>query len=330
MARSSAVADDDGIEAAADALAAMSMRLPELPDLPEHLEYLVRDTYDGPEVVIVPSSLSDVISTMADIVTEANEEAPPFMDTTDSSGQVQEPTIVTDFNAQIEPQTVVDLNRFNFYNSVLREGHDQPEHWIIRFCHDWYEPCDQLTPIFKQSALEVDKVLNANTQFQATVRFADVDCSTNKPLCNEVADYHFPQIIHFHKQKRLNDWKGGGNKKVNAERYLKWVANQAERIKSGLTAQKKTIEVVRKMPAIAPLQWDLKHVIALFTAMAGALAGYFWILVRKITCIDCHSTRAKLPSTTLLRHNNRIWTCHDMYPDDWLLRHSESEAVVEL
>lgn len=340
--RSSAVPDEDSnfIEAAADALAEMSMRLPELPDLPEHLEYLVRDTDDGAEVVLVPAG------TQAGL--QANKNAPSFIDTELSLDEPQESSleqspespdtvISVQTGKKITPETVVDLNRFNFHNNVLREGHDQPQHWIIRFCHDWYEPCDELTDIFKQSAIEVETMLNANDRFQTTVRFADVDCSTNKPLCNEVADYHFPQIIHFHEQKRLTDWKGGGNTQANAQRFLKWVAMRAEYIESEMATQKKTNKVVREVPSgtIAPWQWELKHMIAVFIATAAALAGYFWFLVRKLTGINCSSVQtnvAKLhsvPSGTLPR-KTRMRTCHDMYPDDWLPRRSGSEAVIEL
>jgi hypothetical protein len=220
--------------------------------------------------------------------------------------------------ASINARKVVDLNRFNFHNSVLQDGHDQPLHWIVRFCHDWYVPCDQLTPIFTETAIQVENTLNANDQFQTTIRFADVDCSTNKPLCNEVADYHFPQIIHFHKQARYADWKGSGNLNRNGASFSKWIDKQARHIESmaefPTNLEPQVRHEVRKQSEIDPIHWDLRHVIAVFVVIAVDLAGYFWILVRTMTGIGCHGVCANLPSTPSCR---RQLTCHDMLPHDW-------------
>lgn len=309
--------EDDGIEAAADALAAMSMNAPELPDLPEHLEYLVQDTDDGPRVAIVPAELAQAMQ-------ERQVQEAPENTNIDVDVILDEPEKVT--VASINARKVVDLNRFNFHNSVLQEGHDQPLHWIVRFCHDWYVPCDHLTPVFTEAALGVENALNANDQFQTTVRFADVDCSTNKPLCNEVADYHFPQIIHFHKQARFTDWKGGGSLKRNAESFLEWMDEQARAIESMTEFPTQLEAQVRKEAdsKIDPVQWDIRHVIAVFVALAGALAGYFWILVRTITGIGVCAT---LPSTS---SRQRQLTCQDMLPEDWRPAVPKHAASIEL
>jgi len=322
MAKSSTFAEDDGIEAAADALAAMSLHAHELPDLPEHLEYLVLDTDDGPKVSVVPMQFAEMVQANPHLVSGPHEQNAEDSDVT----LVQAPDTT---GAKVNIQAVADLNRFNFHNNVLKDGHDQPLHWIVRFCHDWYEPCDQLTPVFTEAAFEIERMLNANDQFQTTVRFADVDCSTNKPLCNEVADYHFPQVIHFYKQARYADWKGGGNPKRNAENFLKWVDAQKAHIEHEVEFPDLLEAKTRKVPAIAPLQWDVRLVITIFIATAGALAAYFWILVRRITGMDLPGDRLKLSSTNLPQQRP-VFTCRDMLPDEWRQPRLQSTAVLEL
>jgi len=329
IAKSSTPVEGDDIEAAADALAAMSMYAEELPDLPEHLQYLVLDTNDGPKVSVVPAEFSEMIQANPELVVQTDGQTEVPVDADVNLVQSSESTVT-----KVSPQAVVDLNRFNFHDNVLRDGHDQPLHWIVRFCHDWYEPCDQLTPVFKEAAFGVERLLNANDQFQTTVRFADVDCSTNKPLCNEVADYHFPQIIHFHRQARLTDWKGGGNSQRNAQRFLTWVDERKafieQEVEFPILLEAET-RGTGPDSAIAPVQWDVRHVIAVFILTAGSLAGYFWMLVKGITGMDFPVTCTKTHSTGSNSSPQRsVFTCRDMLPDDWHPSHQESTAVVEL
>jgi len=359
LARSNAVEYDDGIEAAADALAEMYLNAPELPDLPEEMEYLVRDTGDGPMVTIVPSKLSEMVQAMPDeqltYVQAQNGDVslmagstPVYMDVEldvvkplaqeSSAASIDTESVTVQSHAQSTStitQTVMDLNRFNFHDNVLRDGHDQPIHWIVRFCHDWYSPCDDLTPLFKETAWRIEEVVNANDQFQTTVRFADVDCSTNKPLCNEVADYHFPQVIHFHKQARFADWKGGGNSKKNADGFVYWVSAQVDIIESTAEFPTELEEKSRKEPVIPPVQWDLRRMSTLFFGMAGALAAYFWMLVRKVTGIDCDGAPVakvdkKLPGNSTLERRRQLFTCQDMLPSEWLPPRTDSQTVIEL
>lgn len=329
-AKASTKVEDDGIQDAIDQLAAMSNRLPNLPDLPENLEYLVRETADGHEVTVVPAGLAEQEEAAeTDAEMESDENAPVFLDHDESAVRSEEAKI-----ASITAHKVVELNRFNFHNSVLRDGHDQPVHWIVRFCHDWYAPCEHLTGVFDEIAIRFEKMLNANDQFQTTVRFADVDCSTNKPLCNEVADYHFPQIIHFHEQARFSDWKAGNKSpKHNMQSLMTWMEKQAKVIENEKVNFPSKLEakirnrIVRKESGIEPIRWDVRHLIAVFLAMAGALAGYFWLLVRRITGIDCHGVRAKPPCTLAQRQD---LTCKDMLPADWRPEEPNGRPILEL
>jgi hypothetical protein len=317
--------EDDGIEAAADSLARLSAHAPALPDLPEHLDYLVRDTEDGPQIAVASKGLVEFLQEHpeATMRQQTNLDVDVILaeQENEKDASVNSQKIVDLIeDASVNSQKVVDLNRFNFHNSVLQDGHDQPVHWIIRFCHDWYVPCEHLTSVFTETALGIESRLNANDQFQTTVRFADVDCSTNKPLCNEVADYHFPQIIHFHGQARYSDWKGGGNLNSNTESFLRWMDKQAQRIETMVEFPTQLESKVRKESKGDPMKWELRHLIAVFVTIAGALAGYFWFLVRTLTGIG---VCAQLPSTMSMTSSQgspscrRQLTCRDMLPDDW-------------
>lgn len=121
--------------------------------------------------------------------------------------------------------TVVDLNRVNFAANVLQEGHDHVEHWIIRFCYDWYEPCSDLTEPFEEISSDLQMFHNQEGVFQRKVRFANVDCGVDKPLCNSQNIKHFPRVVHYHRQRQVGVWNGGSAER-DAPRLRKWAEKQ--------------------------------------------------------------------------------------------------------
>merc|ERR1719321_1384100 len=77
---------------------------------------------------------------------------------------------------------VSTLNRFTFPGNVLRGTGDAVEHWIVMFCSGWHEKCQSLLPSYELLGAQWEDKLN--TGFMGSkVRFAKVDCATDKVLC---------------------------------------------------------------------------------------------------------------------------------------------------
>lgn len=119
------------------------------------------------------------------------------------------------------PSEAIELNRFTFNQNVFTAGNNHVQHWIVRFCHDWYSPCEKISKPFEQLAGEFTNKLNTRS---TVVRFANVDCSTNKPLCNGQAVDHFPKVIHYSKQQKVAEWHGGSEE--DQRKLERWLTNQ--------------------------------------------------------------------------------------------------------
>lgn len=140
---------------------------------------------------------------------------------------------------------VIQLNRYTFNGNVLDVGNNHVDHWMVRFCYDWYEPCNRLKHFYYKLARNADNIINTNDSFTTSVRFADVDCGVERVLCNyhEVDD--MPLIVHYHRQQRVSDWVGRGrNSTDNARSMAKWATEQL------LTGEKHDVETGSNIVAV--------------------------------------------------------------------------------
>lgn len=123
---------------------------------------------------------------------------------------------------------VPKLNRFTFYGNVITTSdEDHVSHWIVNFCPDWWEPCQNLVHPFAERAAEWESMLNTQI-LNMEVRFATVDCATDKLLCNEQGVDGYPSVHRYHKGKRVASWSG--NRKDDTERLAKWLQGQLGRV----------------------------------------------------------------------------------------------------
>lgn len=127
------------------------------------------------------------------------------------------------------------LNRYIFQGNVLHGTGDQVKHWMVIFCTDWHEKCKGLVPSFELLGAQWEEKLNAGDIFQSSVRFAKVDCATDKELCNSQGIEDYPTVTHYQHGKAIGTWTGG------APGLVRWV-------KQELTNQKKP----KSSPSSAP------------------------------------------------------------------------------
>lgn len=129
-------------------------------------------------------------------------------------------------------KAVTMLNRVTFNKSVTQKHVD---HWIVLFCVDWYQLCQGLWEEYKLMAVYWEQHLAKNaSSWQATaVRFAEVDCATDKALCNENNVQEYPSVQHFHNGKLASDWEPAKGATSLSKDISKWVRREFTRNETG-------------------------------------------------------------------------------------------------
>lgn len=112
-------------------------------------------------------------------------------------------------------QSVRMLSRHSFKASVSQENVDN---WIVFFCVDWYEVCQHMWQDYRAAAVQWEHNLVAASSWQNTaVRFAQVDCATDKALCNENNVQSYPSLVHYKGGKFSSAWQLSANVKTMKE-----------------------------------------------------------------------------------------------------------------
>lgn len=101
------------------------------------------------------------------------------------------------------------LNRYTFAGNVLEGLGDHVDHWIVMFCPSWHEKCQGLMPSYELLGVQWENKLNKESVMSSKVRFAKVDCATDKALCVSLDIDDYPAVVHYHNNQRVNSWHGG-------------------------------------------------------------------------------------------------------------------------
>jgi hypothetical protein len=131
------------------------------------------------------------------------------------------------------------LNRFTFPGNVLHGSGDIVEHWIVMFCPGWHDKCQSLLPSFELLGVQWEDKLNI-ALMSSTVRFAKVDCATEKALCVSLDIDEYPSVIHYRHQKRVNSWLGG------APGLVRWIKQELEPPKRRASHQKRPLAAAQR------------------------------------------------------------------------------------
>jgi len=118
------------------------------------------------------------------------------------------------------------LNAHTFHGNVFHGG-DHIEQWVVSFCPNWWEPCQNLALPFDQFGLEWERKLNTEL-LTKKVRFATVDCATEKVLCNEQGVQQYPTVHHYQEGQIASTWVGG--RSSDAETLAKFLRKHLRRV----------------------------------------------------------------------------------------------------
>lgn len=137
---------------------------------------------------------------------EAAQEKPPLIDTSHRPAAPPESAEARIALRTHRPAAI--LNRFTFPGNVLQGTGDLVEHWIVMYCPGWNDKCQNLLPSYELLGVQWENKLNKDVM-SSRVRFAKVDCATEKALCVSLDIDDYPSVVHYRHQQRAASWHGG-------------------------------------------------------------------------------------------------------------------------
>jgi len=121
-----------------------------------------------------------------------------------------------------QPDAVLLLNPYIFGGNVNFDN-GRVTHWVVMFCVDWYPPCMELRAHYEDMARDYQRRLNVGNGLHSEVRFAEVDCTVNKALCNTQGVEGYPTINHYDSKAQTSEWVNMKDIAKAVRKLAKWV-----------------------------------------------------------------------------------------------------------
>jgi len=95
------------------------------------------------------------------------------------------------------------------------------DNWFVFYCVEWFPGCNALLGSFCDLAREAEASLNAGSLLAPRARFGEVDCASEKALCNTMMVEEYATVAHYSRgalvgQLALDMGGNPGRKAVNA------------------------------------------------------------------------------------------------------------------
>jgi len=240
-------------------------------------------------------------------VSESKTPLSEVSDLPNGEANVLTMTSVRDASSQDD---VLSLNRWTFQGNIHSGDVDN---WIVFFCLSWYKPCQEALPVYQRLASEWQEKMDDGEMLRTNVRFAHVDCTTQRVLCNEQDAHDYPEIVHY----RNSD--GSLIKKPLDTRKVRNLVDAEKQVRSFLALR------LLARPPVVELDLDLeeeqnifffKDVCLLLTACAAA-AGLYATRGAGEKASSCAADRA--PKEMMKAH---VCTA-DLLPQEWASQRQE-------
>jgi hypothetical protein len=152
----------------------------------------------------------------------------------------------------VASKSVTLLNRVTFNSTVTSEHVDQ---WVVLFCVNWWERCQGVIEDYKTMARQWEYELagDASSWLSTAVRFGEVNCATDKPLCNENNVDNYPTAQHFVNGKLASQWVPSSSSDSLSHDIARWV--QQELMKTSRPDSKGKIISSRNIFADVASMW---------------------------------------------------------------------------
>jgi len=116
---------------------------------------------------------------------------------------------------------LVHLNEVSFDKSVLMHSGNGVRRWAVFFCLGWYDTCAAFERPFMEFAREWENRLNTDL-LSTEVRFATVDCATDRVLCNKQDIHQFPKVVLYENHRAVSSWTSSGSLKQITASLASW------------------------------------------------------------------------------------------------------------
>jgi len=136
---------------------------------------------------------------------EAKKVSPPMIN---PSAPAAPPESAEARIALRQHREVSALNRFTFKGNVLDGVGDVVDSWIVMFCPGWHDQCQGLLPSYELLGVQWENKLN-KAVMNSRVRFAKVDCATEKALCVSLDIEDYPSVVHYQNGQAMGSWSKG-------------------------------------------------------------------------------------------------------------------------
>lgn len=124
---------------------------------------------------------------------------------------------------------LVHLNEVSFDKSVLMDSNNGVRRWVVLFCLGWYDTCAAFERPFMEFARDWENRLNTDL-LSTEVRFATVDCATDRVLCNEQGIHQFPKVVMYEDHHAGASWTSSGTLKQIISSLESWGRKQLDPI----------------------------------------------------------------------------------------------------
>lgn len=220
------------------------------------------------------------------------------------------------------------LNRVTFNGNVHRDS-EIVEHWLVMFCVEWWEPCRVLRRKFHSVALQHGRSSNANSILQLQVRFAEVDCTVDRVLCNEQQAGGVLKIVHYHRGTSVASWTLNSNDlEVQMRRMSKFLTQQTELATGdapqGVSARLVEHKKITAEPSSADTVTTAFRVVPFAIALVGVGA---WTVTQGMDFLfQMRRFSQPLGNDGLEKNDHSQATeLHSHLPETWTLRHRRIE-----
>jgi hypothetical protein len=209
------------------------------------------------------------------------------------------------------------LNRFSFHKTLLEEHGSDVAHWIVLFCPAWYEPCQALQPVYRQLSAQWQGRLN-NALLSSEVRFASVDCATEKALCNtQGVGMHYPTVAHYHAKKKVSQWRGKSFD-TDEKRITSWLQKELGHINSDTN-------IDMESEATSASKAESQHQMPVdFLLIFAAIAGNAWFISRggfggeaSADQKEIPDVASPLPSSSVMNTESEAKCMQRTLPQEW-------------
>jgi len=175
---------------------------------------------------------------------------------------------------------VARMSRVTLQANVAAEA-GMVDNLFVFYCVDWFPGCNALLGAFRDLAREAEASLNAGALLAPRARFGEVDCASEKALCNTMLVEEYATVAHYRGGVLVGqlalDMSGNPGKKL--------VTAAAERI--DVLIQDAVTSSANSSSTEGPVDLPADHPVRIAAQMAPyVLASVAGMISTTIMCLD--------------------------------------------